>query len=532
MRTAKAAWTWVIILALCVSVGWTQEPPGDIKAESQKKAVPAARQASCIVKITADPAVLPLTIDNVMYLIHSSGVGGRALAEMLGEDRPAPDEVIHVEELIGPDDDRPRGYGGGGYGGYGMGGGGGYGGYGMSYYSASGLETQDTPAGPTAALPTAAASGGTSDGRRTTRITSSTRRTTPTAARSTSSLPTTTSSSSRYSTTSRPTKAPVPAVARSRTPSTTPTRSTTSMYGRYTRQPGSARAGTATSAPRDRDQALFFQLIVDFRDYEYVSADAQAVMLTIIEYLRDALLNAFGDQGHSLESQIKLADQEVSRAEAILVALQDHLRNISGSQDLSRQVILSDIRRLRNELESAKMQQAADEATDEALARQIDRSRKKLYEKLQTDEIMQELKQIVEINKEKVAFTEVLYKKGNASLVEVSKASEESARARIELAKRAEEISKSVAGGQGDEWNNILANLSVDMAQNAARVAGLEPQLTRGEDLLAMADRYEVESLKLGLAKRNLEEAILWQSQMSRKARVLSPPTVIVIGAE
>ena len=277
---------------------------------------------------------------------------------------------------------------------------------------------------------------------------------------------------------------------------------------------------------------LFFQLIVDFGDYGDDSADAQVMMLTIVEYLRDALLNAFRDQGRSLEPQIQLADLEVNQAETQLVRLQDHLRNISGSQDLSRQVILSDIRRVRNELESAKMQRAADEATMEALAKQIDHSRNELAVKLQTDDIMQELKHIVEINKEKVKYTEALYKKGNASLVEVSKASEESARARIEFAKRAEEISKSVAGGQEDEWNNILANLSVDMAQNAARVAGLEPQLKRAEDLLDRADRYEVESLKLGLAKRNLEEAILWQSQMSRKVRVLAPPTVIVIGAE
>ncbi len=505
MRTAKAAWIRVIILALCVSVGWTQEPPGEIKADSQEKAVPATRQASCIVKITADPAVLPLTIDNVMFLIHSSGVGGRALGEMLGEDRPAPDDVIYVEELSGPDNDRPRGYGGSEYG-FGMGGGRGYGGYGMSY-SAAGFQAENTPAGPSAALPTVDASGGTSDAMLTTRTTSSSRR------------PTTR--------TARPQRTP---------PTTTPTRSTrpttSGFYGR-TRQPTPARASTAASASRDQDQVLFFQLNVDFGDYGNVSADAQAVMLTIVKYLREALLNAFRDQGRSLEPRIQLADLEVNQAETQLVRLQDHLRNISGSQDLSRQVILSDIRRVRNELESAKMQQAADEATDEALAKQIERSRKKLYEKLQTDDIIQELKRIVEINKEKVKYAEAAYhQKGDTWRVEVSKASEELARARIELAKRAEEISKSVAGGQEDDWNAHMANLSIDMAQNAALVAGLEPQLTRAEKLLGMADLYEVESLKLGLAKRNLEEAILWQNQVSRKVRVLAPPTVIVIGAE
>ncbi|MCD6395717.1 MAG: hypothetical protein J7M40_19710 [Planctomycetes bacterium] len=523
MKTVKAAWIRVIILALCVSVGWTQEPPGELKAQSQKKAVPPTRQASCIVKITADPAVFPLTIDNVMYLAHSSGVGGRAIGEILGYEAPAPDELIGVEELAGPDSDRSEGYGD-----YGMGvkktyGFSYYGGEGSGGYSMTGPEAENTPPAKPAATP----------GARTGVTTRTTRRPTPAATPATSSMrssaPTATGSSSRYRATSRSSKAPV-----SRTPSTTSTRSTrptTSRSYGYTRTTP-ARASAAASAPRDQDQVLFFQLNVNFRDYKDVSADAQAVMLTVVKYLREALESAFRDQGHSLGPQIELADQEVSRAEAELVALQSHLRDISGSQDLSRQVILSDVRGLRNELESTKMQQAADEAMMEALINQIEQSRRKLAEKLQTDDIMQELEQIVKINKKKMEYTNKLHEKGTASQLDMAKATEELARARIEFAKRAEEVSLSVAGGQEGEWNDKLASISVEMAQNAARVAGLQPQLKRGEVLLAMADRYEVESLKSGLAKRNLEKAILWQSQMSRKVRVLSPPTVIVIGAE
>ena len=114
MKTTRAVCIRVIVLALCVSVGWIQGSPGELKAQSQEKAVPPTRQASCIVKITADPAVLPLTIENVTFLIHSSGVGGRAIGEveLSGDVRPAPIEVISVEELFDPDSDRSGGYGG------------------------------------------------------------------------------------------------------------------------------------------------------------------------------------------------------------------------------------------------------------------------------------------------------------------------------------------------------------------------------------------------------------------------------------
>ena len=105
-------------------------------------------------------------------------------------------------------------------------------------------------------------------------------------------------------------------------------------------------------------------------------------------------------------------------------------------------------------------------------------------------------------------------------------------RAKIDLAKRAEEISRLLAGRQEDTLNSELANLSVMMTQTAAQIIMLEPQLSEAEVLLERADRYEVESLKLTLAKRNLEEAIIWRDRMSRKIRMLTAPIVIVMGAQ
>ncbi len=69
-------------------------------------------------------------------------------------------------------------------------------------------------------------------------------------------------------------------------------------------------------------------------------------------------------------------------------------------------------------------------------------------------------------------------------------------------------------------------------ARSAAKIARLEPKLGEAIRLLELADKHEVELLKLDIAKRNLQEAILWQSQMTRKARMLTPPTVIVMGVE
>ena len=49
----------------------------------EKPEISNTRMASCLVKVTADPAVLPLNFETVSYLLHSSGVAGKAVREIL-----------------------------------------------------------------------------------------------------------------------------------------------------------------------------------------------------------------------------------------------------------------------------------------------------------------------------------------------------------------------------------------------------------------------------------------------------------------
>lgn len=48
-----------------------------------KKQISNTRTASCLVKITADSDILPLNVDTIASLIHSSGVGGKAVRDVL-----------------------------------------------------------------------------------------------------------------------------------------------------------------------------------------------------------------------------------------------------------------------------------------------------------------------------------------------------------------------------------------------------------------------------------------------------------------
>lgn len=58
--------------------------------------------ASCLLKITSDPAILPLEEDIVEYLLHSSGVAGKAAREIL--DTEFNDNFLNVEWLAYEED--------------------------------------------------------------------------------------------------------------------------------------------------------------------------------------------------------------------------------------------------------------------------------------------------------------------------------------------------------------------------------------------------------------------------------------------
>jgi len=112
METAKRTAVLLILALLATTIAQPGDAPlQDEPSPASKAQISQTRIASCLVKVTADPAVVPLDIDTIQYLLESSAVAGNAAREVLGiaslQD-PPPFEIT-VEQLTGP---------AGGYGGY------------------------------------------------------------------------------------------------------------------------------------------------------------------------------------------------------------------------------------------------------------------------------------------------------------------------------------------------------------------------------------------------------------------------------
>ena len=307
MKTTKTIVILLALVLLTAAGAQSDEKPA-------KKEISNTRIASCLVKITTDEAVLPLDEFAVESLLRSSGVAGKAAREVLETSPDVASELFEIEEVYSNVFPDSGGIGGGGYGGGMMGGG--YGG-GMG--------------------------GGTAVTRTTTSRTPTRISTTPT------------TSSPRLTTTPPP---------------RTPARPTTPS-----RRPTPRRTPTVTNPqPSTTDQTILFHLRVDFSQVSTekpLKPAAEEFMVALIENLRSALRGVFDQYRAKLDKQLNLAGEEAQRAEMDLVRMQARLREISGSRDLSRSVILRDISNLRRQLQDIIMHQASQEIYIQATIKRI-----------------------------------------------------------------------------------------------------------------------------------------------------------------
>jgi hypothetical protein len=292
---------------------------------------------------------------------------------------------------------------------------------------------------------------------------------------------------------------------------------------------------TAAQEPAFIDEStVFFRLEVDLREEvigKSVKPAAEEFMSAVIKNMREGLNIAADDFRSRIRARIDLAAQEAARAENELMELQAKLRELSGSGQLFRETVLANISQLSQELRSLKMKQASQSVTIEAITKKIAEVETKATEKLKSDPVTNELQRLLELQVLHFENIKKLVEDRRTSQADLADAEERLARARIELAKRREELTKSTGGDLIASLNNQLSNLSIETAQYEARLSSIDEQLQEARGLLGRADVYELLSMKADIAKQNLQEAILWHDRMVREVRLLQlAPGVTVLG--
>lgn len=422
-----------VLCMCCVSAAGRAEEP-----------VETNLYAGCMLKITADPAVFPVTIDNIAFLIRKTTVGQKPLDELLEPGIPA-DEVIIVKPL------EPLGRAGDA----GQGGGGLSGGMGMMGRGLGGMEMGGGFGG---------GMGGGGD-----------------------------------------------------------------VYGEYSPY------GTGRSVSSDEagSVTVFIHLAVDLQAWLDYSGKGNEALHAVIENLRHVLEDASLRHRAAVERQARVVEEETLRAEEELAMLQASLRDLTGLQDLSRRAIMENMGVLRGQFEAAVREQAAFGAMTDAIGKQLADTRAQLDKEISEDIVLKELERLLQMSVQQEENVRKMIDSGRASTSSSTEATEKTLRARIELAKRKEELARhSGLARRITEVTNELSNLSVKVARLDAEVPQLRRQVVAAGELFEKADAYERQSLKLDLVRRNLQEALALRDRTTRRLRTIPPPEVVVMGAD
>jgi len=92
METKKRIIILLILVLLIANSAESGEKP-------TKEKISGTRMASCLVKVTADPAVLPLDFETINALLRSSGIAGKAAREILGASRMDDNIILNTDLL-------------------------------------------------------------------------------------------------------------------------------------------------------------------------------------------------------------------------------------------------------------------------------------------------------------------------------------------------------------------------------------------------------------------------------------------------
>jgi hypothetical protein len=280
------------------------------------------------------------------------------------------------------------------------------------------------------------------------------------------------------------------------------------------------------------EQMILLRIVVNLDIGVKLKPAAEEFMEALIENLKATLLRAFNDHRNRLDGRLRLADMEVSRTENQLSEMQERLRNIAGSRILDKDSILSNIMDMRNNLQNIEMEQDSAKVIVDAITERIAQTQAKLKEQTAKDDVTKELQAMIDRQNENLIEAKKLVEHGQAGPPTLREAEEKLARAKIELAQRREQMSRSAGGDLIESLNRELADRSIKAAQYEARIHALSRQLAEAEEWLNKADDHELLSLKADIAKQNLREAIVWRDRISRQMRLIQPPAVSVLGGQ
>ena len=204
----------------------------------------------------------------------------------------------------------------------------------------------------------------------------------------------------------------------------------------------------------------------------------------------------------------------------------------STAPQIPAEMLLSENRNLFREKQNIEMEIARLLARQSAIEMRIAATERQIAAKLKTDPVSAELQQLVEMHASQLALMERQFQAGKLPVVELADIKEKLTRAKIELAQRHEQLSKSAGGDQLTKYNNELADKTIEFAEKTAALRVLSEQLGQAEQQFMAATVVNPRVSRIRQATRAFEIADQCVDELNTRSATLRPPVVSMLGGK
>ncbi len=294
------------------------------------------------------------------------------------------------------------------------------------------------------------------------------------------------------------------------------------------------RTGDERGSARVGSDMLIGQIEVMLRGAKADSALAERYLAETCKQLMRVIEEQARADVAAQGERMKAADAAVAAATkhyAELQAQRDAMVIEFGGVGLSTEEVRGQLANRANEHREIQSRLSATEAEREAITRLIAESEAMVANRLREDPVLEELSRIVALREADMKRLEDLLKAGTASDSDLNDSVARLAEARIEMARRREEVARGVGEERLTQLNQQLARLPIESGELQARLGSVAGDMDRLQKALPMVARFEREiRLPLEAAEGSLGQTIRARDELRARLDSARPPQITILG--
>mgnify|MGYP001166090071 CR=1 FL=1 len=181
-------------------------------------------------------------------------------------------------------------------------------------------------------------------------------------------------------------------------------------------------------------------------------------------------------------------------------------------------------------IQDLELDLAGMEARQKAIQERIAVAEEQASKQLADDIVTVELRRLVDLTMQNLDSIQKSVNAGRAPMTDLNQAMESMTRAKIDLARRREEVMKSVGGGQLEQYTAELSAIAIDRAEKQAQLDILHKQLDDAQRQLTQASIFDPEAARARTTQEALNIVNRRVGELETRLAALQRPTVLVVG--